>query len=121
MQRFWIGSSGTQWSETYSIRLIFLEEICSSPLINDTFIDILTKGFLGKDLSALEYLDGITLDIVLKNSRGKTYCPFKNMENNEKKAYILIEVSCNHNIEGLIERLFTRFEELGIYEDMVSS
>lgn len=69
----------------------------------------------------MEYLDGITLDIVLKNSRGHTYNPFQNMENNDKKAYILIEVSCNYNIEELIERLFNRFEELGLYEDMVSS
>lgn len=43
------------------------------------------------------------------------------MENNDKKAYILIEISCNYNIEEVIERLFNRFEELGLYEDMVSS
>ena len=27
------------------------------------------SAFLGKDLAALEYLDGITLDLVLKHSR----------------------------------------------------
>ncbi|EAS06342.2 FAD linked oxidase family protein (macronuclear) [Tetrahymena thermophila SB210] len=79
------------------------------------------KSFLGKDISALEYLDGITLDIVLNNSRGKTYNPFTNMQDNDKKAYILIEISCNYNIEEVVERLFNRLEELGIYEDMVSS
>lgn len=69
----------------------------------------------------MEYLDGITLDVVLKNSRGSTFCPFNNMEGNEKKSYILVEISCNHNIEELVERLFDKFEEVGVYEDMVQA
>ncbi|EGR29836.1 hypothetical protein IMG5_147650 [Ichthyophthirius multifiliis] len=112
LKQLFVGSEGILGIITKAdINICKVDQLKSLLVIKcENFNDVLTvkqqaKQILGKDLAALEYLDQITYDIVLKDSCGRIQDPFQN-NNSFNNHYILVEIQCNHDIQYLSQLFF---------------
>ena len=78
------------------------------------------KTILGRNLAAIEWMDGHAYWVVQRTMKGSVINPFSSENREANHHYVFVEIQCNHDIEALENSFFTGLSE-DLYEDILKA